>query len=296
MPQSALMTVLTVGPAALLLRHLVTSANFIRHHAEVGAVMTLLDGGIAAVLIIVWGVACWQNLGKSLRVSIEGVGYYHKDRDFFQVDWKETVVREGFGLVAAASRRGAGSASTASSSRSLVPCARPLRRRRPAQGERAPGHQPPRRAGGRCLAENSRLSKGVTMLRRRPRGLPSSSSSPSSSSLPSLPPSSFHIGRLPSKRPTSRGARRTCTTWPTAEQLYINDNSGTPSGTLSGLVPNYLRNHPDLSVDAERHLHRGYTVNNVPPNFTYTMTGTATTTPRGYGPNQPFDANGELGP
>ena len=105
-PHSALMTALTVGPAAFLLRHLVTSASFIRHHAEVGAVITVLDGGIAAALIILWVVACCQNLGKSLRVSIEGVGYYHKDRDFFQVDWKETVVREGFGVVELESPRG----------------------------------------------------------------------------------------------------------------------------------------------------------------------------------------------
>ncbi|MHB2019388.1 MAG: hypothetical protein ACYCW6_20760 [Candidatus Xenobia bacterium] len=105
-PLSILTTAVTVGPAVFLLRHLVASERFIQHHAEVGALMAAIDGGLACMLLFIWGVACWQNFGKSLRVSVDGIGYYHRDRDFFQVDWKETVVREGLGLVELESPRG----------------------------------------------------------------------------------------------------------------------------------------------------------------------------------------------
>ena len=83
----------------------------------------------------------------------------------------------------------------------------------------------------------------------------------------------------------------------TAEQLYINDNSGVPSGALSGLVPNYLRVIPTCPATQSDTYTPGYSVNNVPPNFTYTMTCNGNNhAALGYGPNQPFDANGELGP
>ncbi|MHB2019389.1 MAG: type II secretion system protein [Candidatus Xenobia bacterium] len=83
----------------------------------------------------------------------------------------------------------------------------------------------------------------------------------------------------------------------TAEQLYCNDNSGFPSPSLSNLMPNYLKVIPTCPAVSADTYTPGYTANETPPDLSWTISCNGTNHDAlGYGANQPFDANGELGP
>ena len=82
----------------------------------------------------------------------------------------------------------------------------------------------------------------------------------------------------------------------TATQMYCNDNNNQPPAALSQLLPNYISIIPTCpSTQADQYTN-GYDPG-VAPEFGFTIyCNGANHTDLGYGPNQPFDQSGDLGP